>query len=79
MVGCHAPLIHLPHCHQSRSRQWQDQWRRLEPLLRRGERCDGRLSNVMESGWAVTLSQKRVEQFTRSPTARVSIMTVECM
>lgn len=69
MVRCHAPLIHLPHCHQSRFRQWQDRWRRLEPLLRRGERCDGRLSNVpmrtesLAGSHTVTQS---VEQSTRS-------------
>jgi hypothetical protein len=54
-------LIHLPHCHQSRSRQWQDRWRRLEPLLRRGERCDGRLSDVrmLVGGHNVTQKCKR--------------------
>ena len=74
MAGCHALLIHLPHCHQSRSRQWQDQWRRLEPLLRRGERCDGRLNNVrmwMQSWLTVTLSHICGEQFTGSLSIRV--------
>jgi hypothetical protein len=78
VLGCHALLIHLPHCHQSQFRQWQDQWRRLEPLLRRGERCDGRLSNVrmrmekLVGGHTVTQKCRAVHEVPHCPG---SIMT----